>query len=242
MPYQTGIPAALKEQGLEVELVPGWQTRGSSSFTPRGVVNHWTGGPRIGDRPSLEICINGRPDLAGPLCNVFLTRSGVAVVVAAGRANHAGSGGWKGLVGNSSVFGIEAENSGGGEWTAQQRWSYPRINAALCRLAGINADMVCGHNEWAPTRKIDPHDWPMPAMRKQTQTILDTIIDPLPRKGAPDMLIVRYGRSVYRLITGDRYVAITAEFAENAHKAGIPMTGIPVPDHETLTKTLTAES
>lgn len=173
MPYQTNIPAALKAQGLKVELVKNWQTRGSSAFNPRGVVNHWTAGPPTGDRPSLRICIEGRPDLPGPLCNVFLTRGGVAVVVAAGRANHAGSGGWKGLKGNSSVFGIEAENSGGGEWTTEQRWSYPRINAALCKIIGVDASMVCGHNEWAPGRKIDPHDWPMPAMRAQTQAILN---------------------------------------------------------------------
>lgn len=55
------------------------------------------------------------------------------------------------------------------------------------------------------------------------------------------MLIVLHGRSQYRLITGDRYVAITAEFAQNAIKAGIPTTGIPTPDHEALTQALTAE-
>lgn len=172
MPRQTGLVDALKRRGLVVEVVPGWETRGNESFTPKGSVCHWTAGPKIGDRPSLAVCVNGRPGLNGPLCNVFLTRAGTAVVVAAGRANHAGSGGWRGLSGNSSVWGTEAENSGGGEWTDAQRRAYPLINAAYADLSKFNAEMVCGHNEWAPTRKIDIRDWPMSAMRSQVAALL----------------------------------------------------------------------
>jgi hypothetical protein len=61
------------------------------------------------------------------------------------------------------------------------------------------------------------------------------------RKSTSNMLIVRYGRSVYRLITGDRYVAITEEFATDAHQAGIPMTEIGTADHEALTQALISE-
>lgn len=171
MGYQTGLPAALAREGLTVELVPGYATRGSSSFNPHGSVSHWTAGPARGDRPSLAICVNGRSDLAGPLCNVFLTRAGVAVVVALGRANHAGAGGFRGLVGNSSVWGTEAESDGRG-WTVEQRDAYPRVNAAYARLSGFDASWCCGHNEWAPHRKRDVEDWPMPSMRSQVAAIL----------------------------------------------------------------------
>lgn len=168
MSYQLGIPAALRRYGLTVETVAGWETRGSSTFNPRGVVCHWTAGPKTGDRPSLRIVIHGRTDLPGPLCNVFLTRAGVAVVVAAGRANHAGTGGWNGLTGNSSVFGIEAEASGN-EWTEAQRSAYPRVVAALVDLAGGNVDNVCGHYEWATPagRKVDISGYTMELMRAQ---------------------------------------------------------------------------
>ncbi len=171
MPYQTGLPEALRRRGLRVELVPGWERRGGSGFRPRGAVCHWTAGARTGDRPSLNVVVNGRDDLPGPLANVFLTRSGVAIVVAAGTANHAGRGGWRGLEGNSSVFGTEAENSGNGEWTAAQRDAYPRINAAFCDLGGFGPEMVCGHNEWTP-RKVDIHDYTMPVMRAQVAAVL----------------------------------------------------------------------
>ena len=169
MPYQTGIPAALRKYGLTVELVRGWETRGSSAFSPKGVVCHWTAGPLRGDRPSLRVVINGRPDLPGPLCQVFLTRAGVAVVVAAGRAQHAGSGGWRGLSGNAAVFGIEAE-SARGEWTDAQRWAYPRVVAALADLAGFDTSMVCGHSEWT-TRKSDVNGYTMAAMRSQVAAL-----------------------------------------------------------------------
>ena len=172
MGYQTAIPAALAAHGLTVESVPGWQTRGSATFTPGGVVCHWTAGPRAATgRPSLGVVTNGRAGLPGPLCNVYLDRQGVAVVVAAGRANHAGAGGWRNLAGNSTVFGIEAEAAGDGDWTPAQRATYPHVVAALLDLIGRDASWACGHNEWAPTRKIDIRDWDMTLMRAQVTDI-----------------------------------------------------------------------
>lgn len=168
---QTRMAAHLRARGLPVETVGGWEMRGSSTFRPRAVVDHWTAGPKTGDRPSLSVCINGRPGLPGPLCNVFLTRAGVAVVVSANRANHAGAGGWRGLTGNSSVFGIEAEEDGDGHWTDAQRATYPLLNAALLELIDRDWTWVCGHNEWAPSRKVDIRSWTMPRMRDQTAAV-----------------------------------------------------------------------
>ncbi|MFJ2518640.1 N-acetylmuramoyl-L-alanine amidase [Cellulosimicrobium cellulans] len=173
MPRVTRLPAALAARGLTVELADGWATRGSADFDPKGAVCHWTAGARTGDRPSLKVVRDGRAGLPGPLANVFLARSGVVVVVAAGRANHAGVGGWRGLVGNSKVFGTEAESAGDGDWTEAQRWAYPRINAAFCDLGGFGPEMVCGHNEWAPTRKIDIRDWDMARMRREVASVLE---------------------------------------------------------------------
>lgn len=192
MGYQTRIPAALAARGVTVETVPGWETRGSASFSPRGVVCHWTAGPASGDRPSLAVVTTGRADLPGPLAQVFLARSGVAVVVAAGRANHAGTGGWNGLSGNTSVFGIEAESTGGGDWTEAQRQAYPRVVAGLLDLIGAAPAMACGHNEWAPGRKVDIRDWDMTAMRAQVAAIKTAptapIVNPAPQED-PDMPI-----------------------------------------------------
>ena len=174
MGHQTQLANALRARGVKVEEYSGWTTRGSSDFHPDGGVCHWTAGPcGATGRPSLSTCVNGRPDLAGPLCNVYLDRNGVAVVVAAGRANHAGSGGWHGLSGNSSVFGVEAECCNAGDWTSAQRTAYPKVMAALCDAGGYDSTLTCGHNEWAEGRKVDIHDWPMSTMRSQVADLLN---------------------------------------------------------------------
>jgi len=155
MSYDTGIAQRLRNAGLTVVECSGWQSRGSSSFNPRGSVNHHTAGPSSGATPSLNTCIYGRPDLSGPLCNVFQSREAngndKAYVVAAGTANHAGSGGWKGLSGNSSVYGLEIEHTGTSTLSEGRQRIAARIHAAMF---GGDVSYVCQHYEWT-TRKID---------------------------------------------------------------------------------------
>lgn len=118
MARDLGLRDRLIAHGVTVVEVNGWKTRGSTSFSPDGSVNHHTAcaPPRAGRpvpaTPSLGTCINGRPDVPGPLCNVLLGRDRKAYLIAAGRANHAGKGGVRGLVGNSKVYGLEIEHAG----------------------------------------------------------------------------------------------------------------------------------
>ncbi|MBG6085801.1 peptidoglycan recognition protein family protein [Zhihengliuella flava] len=175
MPRVTTLFRVLKSWGLTVEYVPGWSTRGSTSFDPVGVVGHWTAGPRGTDkRPSLRIVTEGRPSLPGPLCNVYLDRRGVCVIVAAGRANHAGKGAWRGYSGNSRFLGIEAEAADNADWTDAQREAYPILCAALLDAIGsTDAGMVCGHSEYAGPRKIDINGYTPNQLRAQTQSVID---------------------------------------------------------------------
>lgn len=153
-----GIADRLRVYGLKVVEVAGWQTRGSSTFHPRGSVDHHTAGGRYGNAPSLNVCINGRSDLPGPLCQVFIARDNTCYVVASGRANHAGKGSYAGVTGNSNVYGIEHENTGTGSepWREDQRVTAAKAHAAL--LDWKRSGFVCEHKEWAPTRKIDKWD------------------------------------------------------------------------------------
>lgn len=165
MSRHTGVVEALRDHGLTLGFCPGWETRGSSTFWPQGhVCHHDAIASRWSTPPGL--LISGRPDLAGPLCNTALQADGTVWLVAAGRANHAGTGSWRGLVGNSTVWGTEAQNAGTGqEWPQEQIDAYVRLSAALAEYFSFSAEMVCRHAEWT-SRKIDPwgpwtdgHDW-----------------------------------------------------------------------------------
>jgi hypothetical protein len=183
----TWLPAVLEAEGLKVAEVAGWANRGRAEMgTVLGCIVHHTAGPRAGNMPSLTTLVNGRPDLSGPLCQLGLGRDGTWYVVAAGRANHAGAGNWRGEInGNSNFIGIEAENTG---LPDDQPWPEVQMKAlvhgitALLRHAGRSADWCCGHKEYAlPVgRKTDP-SFDMNALRAQVADALrGTLAPPAP--------------------------------------------------------------
>ena len=164
MPFSlTWLPEVLEDAGLKVAEQPGWRTRGHGEMgTVHGVMCHHTAGPKNGNMPSLGICTNGRPGLAGPLSQLCLGRDGTWFVVAAGRAFHAGAGEWEGITtGNSSFIGVEAENTGlenDHPWPEVQMDAYRHGVAAILKHIGAQPIMAVGHLEYAQPegRKPDP--------------------------------------------------------------------------------------
>lgn len=173
------LPVVLRAAGVVVVEAKGWETRGRpGTFAPVGIMLHHTAGPRVGDAPSLNLCINGRADLAGPLCHIVLARSGIAHVIASGLANHAGPGastvldkvrmdvpvvgdarmlvGPENAPGNASFWGIEVENAGDGKdpYPEAQLDALLHICASICRGNGWSAHRVIHHRQWT-RRKID---------------------------------------------------------------------------------------
>jgi peptidoglycan hydrolase-like protein with peptidoglycan-binding domain len=159
----TWLAQVLRDAGLKVAEQPGWQDRGRGPMgTVRGVICHHTATAAPGVMPSLRLVTQGRSDLAGPLAQLGLGRDGTFFVIAAGRANHAGGGSWKGITtGNSSFIGIEAENAGTGAepWPDVQMDAYRRGVAAILKKLGADETMCCGHKEYAlpKGRKGDPN-------------------------------------------------------------------------------------
>jgi peptidoglycan hydrolase-like protein with peptidoglycan-binding domain len=158
----TWMPFALRDAGLKVAPVEGWEARGRGDVGPTlGVLCHHTAGPKNGNMPTLRLLVNGRPDLPGPLAQLGLGRDGTYYVIAAGRCNHAGAGQWNSVTsGNQHFIGIEAENTGlrDDPWPEVQLDAYHRGVAALLRHAGLNARDCAGHKEYAlpQGRKTDP--------------------------------------------------------------------------------------
>lgn len=177
------LPTALRAAGLPVVEVPGWENRGHGdiSFNVQGVLCHHTAGPLTGDAPSLPIVVNGRPDLAGPLSQLFLARSGTWHVVAAGKAWHAGKGDagtvWENFDGNGRLIGVEAENTGlpNDPWPHVQMESYAKGVAAVLKHLRSTSAWALGHKEYAPSRKTDP-SFSMSAFRAMVDSHLGSPI------------------------------------------------------------------
>lgn len=159
----TWLAADLRAAGLDVREIDGWQTRARpGTFDPVGVLIHHTGTTnRTSDAPSLQVCISGRVDLAGPLCQLLIARSGVVYVIAGGRCNHAGEGALAPVVptntGNTKLVGIELENLGTGTeaFPARQVEVAQIASAVVLRRLGQPAARCWGHKEYT-TRKPDP--------------------------------------------------------------------------------------
>ena len=223
------LPSVLENAGLKVAVVDGWESRGRGDVgTITGVICHHTVGPKNGNMPSLNVLINGRPDLRGPLAQLGLGRDGTYYVVAAGRCNHAGVGIWQGLVnGNANFIGIEAENTGLGNdfpWPEVQMDAYQRGVAAILKHIGRGVEFCAGHKEYAlpQGRKPDP-SFDMKTFRSSVASILNgtapapVLIPPVEpsarpgvplarptlRRGATGELVKQIQRKVDTTVDGD---------------------------------------
>lgn len=147
----------LRGEQLTVVEVNGWQTRGGTTFDPFVSLEHATAGASTGCAPSLGVCINGRDDLAGPLCHTLQSRcvdhNGLDVVylIACGRANHAGEGTWEGADGNEDAWGNEVEhvNTPAEPMPNGRVETSARIHAAFARCSGFDERSVAQHREYA---------------------------------------------------------------------------------------------
>ena len=169
----------LRAEGVATVEHGDWKNIGHGDFGGIwGVMVHHTGGNSsanaIQNSASLGLC-----------SQVFLNRAGVAYVVGAGIAWHAGSGQWPGISTNNAnqvTIGIEAENNGTEGWSAAQYGAYVKVCAAICRRLGLGADRVIGHKEWAGRSqgKWDPGGMDMNAFRRDIQNQIDGGAKPAP--------------------------------------------------------------
>lgn len=189
MAYLTWLPDVLRDAGLNVEVEPGWETRGAGTMDPHGVIAHHTASsPKASNRSVYDLLVRGRvgpldnPKVPGPLCHLALSRAGTFRVIAAGKANHAGAGQWRGYSRSTSMIGIEALNWGASvPFPSREPWPQPQLEsysmgcAALLRHIGAPVTMLCGHREWAtpPGRKADPSGIDMDDMRRRVALLMD---------------------------------------------------------------------
>lgn len=161
----------LENAGLTVHPFKDWESRGQTTFAPTGVMWHHTVTRPTTADPTIDhfLAITGSSTVAAPLCNYSTNRDGSVSVIAAGTANHGGTGVWKGISGNRYWFGDEMKNLG----TSKEPWPKIQLDAARTAAAAVlkhlgkPAGMLVAHKEYATPagRKSDPHTLNMNAER-----------------------------------------------------------------------------
>ena len=160
--WVTWLADAARATRYPVIEVAGWRVRGHGPMARvEGVTGHQTGTPNTvrGDYPTLNVVTYGRSDLAGPLCNLGIGRSGTIYVIAAGTGYHAGVSRFAGFTDlNDEFLGIEAEDNGDSLWTDAMLDCYPKLVGSLLRYMNRGVDRYCSHRTCAipAGRKPDP--------------------------------------------------------------------------------------
>lgn len=181
---------AARLTGYPVVECPDWRSHGHGGLRALNTVTgHHTANPQRGDYPSLNIVRNGRGDLAGPLSQYGLGRSGTIYVIAAGQCWQAGASRWAGFTDlNDEGIGIEAESAGTrDDWTPEQRDCYPRLIAAILHYMRRGEDRFGFHKEVCVPRgrKIDAAYWDGDTTRKRIKWLLGDPLKRIPRFAAP---------------------------------------------------------
>jgi LysM repeat protein len=176
----------LRRAGLRVREVDGWQQRqrGGSGYgqaDPIGIIVHHTASSPGWDGEQDVNYLTFQCDVK-PMANLYVDRAGQWWVLAGGATNTNGAGGPWGPIpedsANSRVIGIEAGNNGVGEpWPDVMQDAYVAGVAALADAYDVGRENILSHQEWAPTRKMDPagpsrfgsingsHSWDMDRFR-----------------------------------------------------------------------------
>ena len=171
----------LRAEGVQVVEEGDWRNRmRPGSFDPIGVLWHHTAATSSASNPhpALNICINGRPDLAGPLCQALVDYHGVFHVISAGRCNHAGQARASGPIpagdGNTMLVGWEIDYNGvNQQMTPAQYNASLKATVAVLRRLGRDASYARGHRETSVTGKIDPSFIDLNVMRADVARLLN---------------------------------------------------------------------
>ena len=156
----------LRDAGLTVVETSGWQERSADSGEPPrpvGVLEHHTATWASEDdpAPSVQLCVDGRPDLDGPLCHGLIGFDGTVHLISAGRANHAGEAKMSGPNpsgdGNVLYVGFEWDYQGVEQAPSTEQYDAAvRATEAVLNHLDRPADAARGHLETSVTGKIDP--------------------------------------------------------------------------------------
>lgn len=168
------LPELLIAFGVRIDQFQAWRDRGQGDFGQIwGVVAHHTGS----NNASASSIAYGHAGLKGLLSQIHLGRDGLATIVGAGIAWHAGVGSWPGIQTNNAnpvTIGVEAASDGTSPWPEVMLDAYARICAAICWYLGHSSLRTIGHKEWAAIQgKWDPGGIDMNVFRAKIQFYIE---------------------------------------------------------------------
>ncbi len=173
------------------------------TFAPRAMMRHHDVSPPSDVNGALEVCLRGRSDLPGPLCQWHTARDGKVVLLTDERANHGGAGGpWRGVPADSAnayIAGHEVANNGTGEpYPAAQLEVVRLVDACFLIEIKRDASWLLGHKEWAPGRKVDPL-LSMDAERDAVAVLIEKLLRPAVTPKESAYAVVRSGDTLYAM-------------------------------------------
>lgn len=225
----TFLPEVLKAFGVKTVEAPSWKEYGHGDFGRiQGVFVHHIGSNRyhwsnIQQHPSLGLC-----------SQIHLSREGVATVVGAGVAWHAGRGWYKNWPTNNAnqvAIGIEAESDGVSAWPEAELDAYYRVCAAILWFLGKRAttDTLLAHWEYsrAAQGKWDPgagdgqvgHLMNMEVFRAKVNHYIDNppfAKKPVARKEDNEVAFDDIKRLYHARVQGSEYKGRPIDFLLNA--------------------------
>ncbi len=223
----------LRAAGLQVVEQGDWRNRmRSGSFSPIGVLWHHTASTSSATNPAptLNTVINGRPDLAGPLCHALVDYHGRFHLISGGRANHAGTARASGPIpagdGNAMLIGWEIDYNGETQQMTGAQYSASVVaTAAVLRRLGRSADYARGHRETSVTGKPDPGLVDLDGMRAD---VAEQLTGPPPLNPLDDdmKMIQSTGRGIAVVGPGYyRHLQTTEEVQAAVTLVGKPLIG-----------------
>lgn len=190
--WQRWMADEYRKAGLKVVEIEGWKNRGrpasTGNFDPRGQkTNHHTGTRTSASNrmPTLRTLIQGRPDLPGPLAQKGIGYDGTVYVIAAGRANHAGRVGKRGVPGmpygadgNALALGDEVDTNGTQTMPKAQRDALAKVNAVDLKHFNRGIDYLHRHQDISGTGKWDIGSISTAALRRDAAAKINDLSGP----------------------------------------------------------------
>lgn len=223
----------LRAEGCKVSETSGWTSRGRpGAYAPFAVLNHHTAtasASYANPAPTLNMCINGRSDLPGPLCQVMIGYDGTCHIIAAGRANHAGSARSSPPIpagdGNAMMVGFEWDYSGTAPPSPEQYAAAILANAAVLRRMIRDGTYSKGHRETSTEGKIDPYGVDLDQFRREVAAQIAGGSAGADDQEEDDMILIRNSAGEYSTFTGSARLRV----AGPADLAAIKSAGVKEP-------------